>query len=253
MYEYRTRKACGTHVNYYSYAPTSMLLDSYKYDLIPYSTQGEARRYELIRARNPTSRTSASTTTTQSQTPPAIGKNPKKPPQKKPPQSSTTPHKCYAAVTGRSCSSSFAKLVPCVRDTWNSYCIKTPRIYTSATAAAGAQLPFTTHYHPSCPQKTAKQKVTCATRTTTPKKSHVLVLYSVPVADNSYRLSPFNPLLTPLDIQSLIAIFVTIGLTPLALGNTLASATYSPSTPHTFPLPSTTLVRSLAPIRQVPI
>lgn len=57
----------------------------------------------------------------------------------------------------------------------------------------------------------------------------------------------------PLLIQSLIAIFVTIGLTPLADGKTLASATYNPSTPHTFPVESTTPSFSSADMRHVPI
>lgn len=58
---------------------------------------------------------------------------------------------------------------------------------------------------------------------------------------------------TFLEIQSEIAMFVTIGFTPLALGNTLASLTYRPSVPQTRPRGSTTPVLSDALIRLVPI
>jgi hypothetical protein len=57
----------------------------------------------------------------------------------------------------------------------------------------------------------------------------------------------------PLEIQSEIAIFVTMGLTPLAEGNTLASATYRPFVPQTWPCGSTTPFEGVALMRQVPI
>lgn len=56
----------------------------------------------------------------------------------------------------------------------------------------------------------------------------------------SLALSSSNSLTNPLAIHSQIPILVTIGFTPLALGNTLASATYNPSVPQTLPCESTT-------------
>ena len=46
---------------------------------------------------------------------------------------------------------------------------------------------------------------------------------------------------------------VIMGFTPLALGNTLPSATYRPSLPQTLPLPSTTPFSGLVAILHVPI
>lgn len=62
-----------------------------------------------------------------------------------------------------------------------------------------------------------------------------------------------SSLSTPRAIQSAIAMTVIMGLTPLAEGNTLASATYRPPTPQTRPRGSTTPSAARALIRLVPI
>ena len=58
---------------------------------------------------------------------------------------------------------------------------------------------------------------------------------------------------TPLQTHSATPIVVTMGLTPLALGNTLASTTHNALVPHTLPFPSTTPFRGSTAIRHVPI
>lgn len=71
------------------------------------------------------------------------------------------------------------------------------------------------------------------------------------LADIPFAL--INSLLMFIEIQSLIAMLVTMGLTPLALGNTLVSLMYNPSVPQTLPLESTTPSRSWTDMRFVPI
>lgn len=74
-----------------------------------------------------------------------------------------------------------------------------------------------------------------------------------PLFTTTSTIHKANSPATPRAIQSAIAKAVTIGFTPLALGKTLASATYSPSVPQTFPLGSTTPAPGWLLILQEPI
>lgn len=73
-------------------------------------------------------------------------------------------------------------------------------------------------------------------------KPHGDSIYNLAVDCSKFRLA-----------QSAMAKFVIIGFTPLALGNTDASITYSPRVPQTRQFGSTTLFLADAPIRHVPI
>ena len=95
-----------------------------------------------------------------------------------------------------------------------------------------------------------------------PSLSHILhSTFYIYINPNPYNfalplelaVAPLSSSTIPLAIPLEIPIVVIIGLTPLAEGNTLASATYNPCVPQTLPRGSTTLFFGLVPIRHEPI